>query len=107
MNTGIGTLNANNSSTNLKLELKSNYRVAPINNHGLNFLGYIFYSNRTLLRKKIVKSIKKITKEVLTNPNEKNIASLNSYRGWMKSSDSFNLAKSIGLTLAPRTLNDK
>lgn len=38
---------------NLKLKVKRNYQVFPVDSRGIDFLGYVFYHSHTLLRKSI------------------------------------------------------
>lgn len=42
---------------NLKLTIKSNYQVFPVNNRGIDFVGYRFYQTHTILRKGIKKNM--------------------------------------------------
>lgn len=44
---------------NLKLELKSNYQVFPVESRGVDFVGYISFHDYTLLRKKTKQNFKK------------------------------------------------
>ncbi len=37
---------------NLNLNIKSNWRVAPVDAHGIDFLGYVFFHTHTRLRKR-------------------------------------------------------
>ena len=38
---------------NLKLSLKNNYQIFPIEKRGIDFVGYVFKSSHILLRKRI------------------------------------------------------
>lgn len=75
---------------NLKLEMKSNYQVFPVDSRGVDFVGYRVYHTHTLLRPrnrnslrtKVKKIRKKIKKGQLLNKNE--FASLNSRVGFFK-----------------------
>lgn len=71
--------------TNLKLEVKHNYQVFPINKRGLDFVGYKTYHTHTLLRKSIKK---RFIKMIRSNDNLKSRAS---YNGWLSHCDSKNL----------------
>lgn len=59
----------------LKLQIKSNYRVAPVHT-GINFLGYIFTQNNIRLRPEIKERFIKMTRY------NKNLRSIASYNGW-------------------------
>lgn len=81
----------------LKLKLKDNYQIYPVDSRGIDFVGYIFYHTHTLLRKSIKKRLfklidmyqqKKITKEQLKTR-------ITSYFGWLKYCNSKNLLKKI------------
>lgn len=79
----------------LKLELKSNYQIFPVEVRGIDFLGYRFFHNKTKLRKSIRNRIfRKIYKH-------KNIAydslkrKLSSYKGWLLLCDSNELINEI------------
>jgi len=70
----------------LTLQLKWNYKVNKINNRtGLDFLGYVVYANRLLIRKRI-----KVNALVsLTSANEC------SYYGWFMHCDGYNLINKL------------
>lgn len=69
---------------NLKLSIKKNYQIYPVDSRGVDFVGYVFRHSHILLRKSIKKAmIKKI----------KNIKSMASYYGWCKHCNSKNLLK--------------
>lgn len=70
---------------NLKLELKGNEQVFPIDKRPIDFVGYNVYRNHVMLRKSIKKSmVKKMKllseKDKLT---ESDISSMGSYEGWL------------------------
>lgn len=69
---------------NLNLEIKSNYQVFPVDARGIDFLGYRFFHNYTLVRKRIVKAMKR----KLNHP-----ASMASYWGWLKHADTYRLTE--------------
>lgn len=73
----------------LKLELKGNYQIFPVSSRGIDFVGYKFYHTHVLLRKSIKKNIFKSIRR------KNYIASLDSYRGWLKYCNSKNLLKKI------------
>ena len=60
----------------LNLEIKSNYRVAPVEHQGINFVGYIHYHTHTKLRKRIKQRFARMLHH---RPSKASIAS---YNGW-------------------------
>jgi retron-type reverse transcriptase len=74
---------------NLKLTVKGNYQVFPVDDRGIDFVGYVFYHTHTLLRKTIKQNFARMLKK---NRNAKSIAS---YKGWAKHCDSKNLMKKL------------
>jgi len=77
----------------LKLDLKDNWQIFPIEARGLDFLGYKFYPHHTLLRKSTAKHFKDTTKEIKRR-HAKNIGMVNSimsYYGWMAHANCSNL----------------
>jgi len=73
-------------NNNLKLKLKENYQIFPVDSRGVDFLGYRFFHDYTLVRKSIVKNFKRKIKNKKTN---KHIDS--AYWGWFKHADTFRL----------------
>lgn len=73
----------------LKLTVKDNYQVFPVDARGIDFVGYVFFHTHTRLRK----SIKQNFARMLVN--RKNAASIASYRGWAKHCDSKHLIKKL------------
>ena len=75
----------------LVLSIKENYQIFPTNIRGIDFLGYRFFYEFTLLRKSIVLGFKNKIKSILRNergmPKSKIINGLMSYHGWMKHGD--------------------
>lgn len=76
-------------NTHLKLQVKQNYQVFPVEARGIDFVGYKFYHTHILLRKQIKKNFAKMLKE---NPNEASIAS---YKGWTSHCNSKHLIKTL------------
>ncbi len=74
---------------NLALDVKDNYQVFPIAARGIDFVGYVFYHEKTLLRK----SIKQRFASMLRF--RKNAPSTASYNGWAKHCNSKNLLKKL------------
>lgn len=75
--------------TRLKLELKGNYQVFAVKDRGIDFIGYVFYHNYTLLRKSIKKNLARKVKRHCRSQT------LASYKGWMKHCDSKHLQKKL------------
>ena len=74
---------------NLKLDVKQNYQVFPVESRGIDFVGYVFYHSHTRLRKTIKKRFARMLK---SNPNPRSIAS---YNGWASHCDSKHLLKTL------------
>lgn len=72
--------------TELKLTIKSNYQIFPVSARGIDFVGYKFYHNHTLIRKsmklKILKLIRKYSKQRISWERLKQV--MYSYLGWLK-----------------------
>ena len=70
----------------LKLELKPNYQVFPIESRGIDFVGYIFRHKYRLLRKSIKTKISKLVYRYINNKISKDVfeSRMTSYRGWLK-----------------------
>lgn len=75
----------------LKLDIKDNYQIFDIDIRGLDFLGYRFFHNYTLLRKSIVKKFKRRIRGIKNSNYENPLNILMSYYGWFKYADSYNL----------------
>jgi len=79
----------------LKLQLKSNWQVIHVDKEGVDFLGYRFFHDYTILRKSIkkrfVNTMKRINKRYDTLPFTQVINSMMSYYGWFKYSNCKNL----------------
>lgn len=75
--------------TELKLTVKDNYQVFPVEARGIDFVGYVFYHSHTLLRKSIKQSFARM---IANNKNDKSIAS---YNGWAVHCNSKNLLKKL------------
>lgn len=82
---------------NLKLTLKSNWQIFPVDARGIDFLGYRFFHDYTLLRKSIAKKFKQKIRHIKKHwaelaPSEI-INSVMSYYGWLSHADCNNLTK--------------
>ena len=76
----------------LKLRVKNNYQIFPVDSRGIDFVGYKFYHSHTLLRKSIKINLKKLIhryKKGEIQLDELN-RRLRSYFGWLKYCDSKN-----------------
>jgi RNA-directed DNA polymerase len=76
-------------SDNLKLSIKGNYQVFPVEARSIDFVGYRFYHTHTLLRK----SIKQRFARMLSN--RMNVKSIASYYGWAVHCNSNHLLKKL------------
>lgn len=74
---------------NLKLQVKENYQVFPVEARGIDFVGYVHYHTHTMLRKSIKK---RFAKAVSKTKKRETIAA---YWGWVKHCNSKNLIKKI------------
>lgn len=75
--------------TNLKLQVKNNWQIFPVEKRGIDFVGYVHFHSHTLLRKSIKKRFARMLKR---KPKRESIAS---YYGWAKHCNSKNLLKKI------------
>lgn len=82
------------------LRVKDNYQLSRFvthkgNGRPLDFMGFIFYRNKTIMRKKIMIKATRLAKKIHKIENKgyriykKFIAGLVSYMGWYKSTDSY------------------
>lgn len=84
-------------AVNLKQVLKSNWQVFPSKVRGIDFVGYRFFGEYTLLRKSTCKTFKRkmlaISAKRKNNvkPTYSEWCSFNSYKGWLKWCDSYRL----------------
>ncbi len=81
----------------IKLTIKQNYQVFPVDVRGIDFLGYRIFRGYTLLRKTTCINLKRKMlalrrKEIIT---AKDICSIRSYEGWLKWCNSFRLTENI------------
>ena len=81
----------------LKLTIKNNWQIAQIERQPLNFCGYVFYKDHTLLRKNIKQNMKKKARKL----DKKGVSDkdwkfqMASYYGWAASCSGKNLWKSL------------
>lgn len=74
---------------NLKLQVKGNYQVFPVEKRGIDFVGYVFRHSHIRLRKSIKQNCARM---VAKYPNRKSKAS---YHGWLIHADCRNLEKKL------------
>lgn len=89
---------------NLKLRVKGNWQVFPTRVRGIDFLGYRFFSDYTLLRKSTAKEFKRKMRKINKKDkiNEHDYCSINSYLGWLKWADTYNLKQKFIKPLEPK-----
>ena len=82
---------------NLKLKIKDNYQIFPVDSRGIDFVGYKFFHTHVLLRKSIKYKIRNLINKYIQNrlSFKDMVKSLQSYFGWMKYCNSKNLLQKI------------
>lgn len=79
------------------MHVKHNASVYHVEKHGINFIGYVFYHDHTLLRKRIkvnmMKKVRMVAKKNLSLEEAR--AELAGHWGWLKHCDSKNLQRKI------------
>ena len=84
-------------STNLDLEIKSNYQVFPSRVRGVDYVGYRHFGSYVLLRKTTAKSLIRKMRNIQKRMNTgdkftySDYCSINSYKGWLKWCNGYNL----------------
>ncbi|MCM1221853.1 MAG: RNA-directed DNA polymerase [Lachnospiraceae bacterium] len=78
---------------NLKLEVKSNYQIFPVEVRGVDFVGYRHFRSFILLRKTTAKKFKRkmLNLEKMGYVNDNGYCSIRSYEGWFKSCNGYRL----------------
>lgn len=86
----------------LKLKVKRNYQVFPVDSRGIDFLGYVFYHSHMLLRKsikqKLCRRVAKLNKRKVAPTKEAYKQQICSWWGWCKYCDSINLMNKLSKT---------
>lgn len=83
--------------TRLKLTIKDNWQVFPTRVRGVDFVGYRFFGEYTLLRKTTCKQFKRKMLNISQKrkngikPSYTDWCSFNSYKGWLQYCDSYRL----------------
>jgi hypothetical protein len=76
----------------LKLSVKENYQIFPVDVRGIDFVGYRIFRRYVLLRKSICKRFKARAIELRRGINSaKNMASMAAYNGWVKHCNGYRL----------------
>lgn len=73
----------------LKLEVKGNWSIRPVQKCGIDFVGYVFRHTHILLRKSIKKSYARMVKRRPNRP------SIHSYQGWTDHANCKNLNRTL------------
>lgn len=83
----------------LHLNIKGNYQIFPTKVRGVDFVGYRFFGEYTLLRKSTAinfkRKVRACRKKMENNipPTYSEWCSFNSYKGWLGNCDSYRLSK--------------
>lgn len=80
-------------NNNLRLLIKGNWQVFPVEKRGIDFVGFRHFHHFRLLRKRILKNTKRATRAMSKYPNKHNWSACISYYGWLVSSNSYNFFK--------------
>lgn len=73
----------------LKLEVKENHQIFPVESLGIDFVGYVFYHTHVRIRKQIKKNF---ARKLSTNPEHRSKAS---YLGWLSHCNAKHLTKKL------------
>lgn len=93
--------------TELKITIKENWQVFHTYERGVDFVGYRHFGEYILLRKTTAKALKRKLSRILRRCQEENPmtysewCSINSYKGWIKHCDGYNLYQSYIKPLEP------
>jgi len=81
----------------LRLDLKGNYQIFPVDLRGIDFVGYVFYHSHIKMRKSIKKNFckkaAKLNKKSMSNKDYKQ--QVCSWLGWAKHCNSKNLIRKV------------
>lgn len=81
----------------LKLTMKDNYKVFPVNKQGIDFVGYRHFRSYILLRKSTSKNLIRKMRDIQIKIDKglhftySDYCSINSYKGWLEIADCYNL----------------
>lgn len=81
----------------LKLQIKSNYQIFPIESRGIDFVGYVCFHKYTKLRKSIKLKLCKLVRAYKNNKIDRDTfrRAMTSYAGWLKYCNSKHLLHKI------------
>lgn len=89
--------------TGLKLRIKANYQLFPVDVRGIDFVGYVFFHTHTLLRKRIKRALCKRVAQLHHKsklPTERYYKQqVASWWGWCKYCDSVNLLNTLKIKI--------
>jgi RNA-directed DNA polymerase len=72
----------------LNLKIKENWKIFPVHKHGLDFVGFNFFPNKTTLRPTIANNFRAKCRQIIRSsaylPPTKIVNGLMSYWGWVK-----------------------
>lgn len=91
----MNNLEDDGSLAGLKLEIKGNWQIFPVEARGIDFLGYVFYHTHTRLRKSIKKRMFRKAGRLKGHSQEKVKPHLAAWWGWMKHGDCRNLSRTL------------
>jgi len=75
------------------LQIKDNWQIFNVSKRPLDFCGFCFQRNKTFIRKRITKRMRRKSFSYSKKPSKHTASSLMSYFGWLKHSDSYPLFK--------------
>lgn len=75
------------------LTIKGNWQIFNVSKRRLDFCGFCFTRDKTFIRKRITRRMRSKYYSFRKRPNRHNAASLMSYYGWVKHTDSYILFK--------------
>jgi hypothetical protein len=75
------------------LRVKGNWQIFNVSKRHLDFCGFCFGRDKTYVRKRITKRMRRRYFSFFKNPSKRKAASLMSYYGWLKCTDSYILFK--------------
>lgn len=75
--------------TDLKLQVKENHQIFPVEARGIDFVGYVFYHTHIRIRKQIKKNF---ARKLAKDPDHRSKAS---YLGWLGHCNAKNLTKKL------------
>lgn len=85
----------------LKLKVKKNFQVFPVDARGIDFLGFVFFHSHTLIRKSIKQNLCRRVAKIRKKMKVKHVSfakcrqDVASWWGWLKYSDSKHLSQTL------------